>query len=550
MKTTKKKASKKRRSKIYDCQEYEFLNWNFPVEPPPMPGTNGLPKKHYDHTEKTPIESICGGIDESQDVELYDGTLGVTTSFVNDHERPVGQLQWNNNLASIYDSPGNVNNARWCSGTLVSRDLFLTAGHCFDPSANTNPSMWIQPRQNGSNQILSAAQIAGNMHVNFNYQRDSNGALQTEESFPITALVEYRLGDLDYALIRLAGNPGDTYGWTGISTVDADVADMLCVIQHPAGVPKRIEAGPLFHLHDVRLGYDSIDTLGGSSGSGVLRASTGLIVGVHTNGGCGLAANSHNHGVRITSIRAVSPIIPTLQPPVNTLKFIDDQPTITLKFSDDISSLKFIDDRQPASLKFRDDIASLKFVDDRPPASLKFRDDIASLKFIDDRPTPSLKFRDDIASLKFIDDRPGGGSGSLKFIDDVKAPALDKIPASDLNPGTTKRVGSDTAGGFGTGTINPGRRQTGRESGVAAPFILSTPHHSTAWAHSFPDAYQAKMQELTQTIGQYEEELTRLETASTQGTLSEADQGQAAQVFAEYQQLMAEYERLSQVDGC
>jgi V8-like Glu-specific endopeptidase len=531
MKTTKKKTSNKRRSKIYDCQEYEFLNWNFPVEPPPMPGTHGLPKKHYDHTEKTPIESICGGIDESQDVELYDGTLGVTTSFVNDHERPVGQLQWNNNLASIYDSPGNVNNARWCSGTLVSRDLFLTAGHCFDPSANTDPSDWVQPRQNGSNQILSAAQIAGNMHVNFNYQRDSNGVLQTEESFPIIALVEYRLGDLDYALVRLAGNPGDTYSWTGISTVDADIADMLCVIQHPAGVPKRIEAGPLFHLHDVRLGYDSIDTLGGSSGSGVLRASTGLIVGVHTNGGCGIAANSHNHGVRITSIRAVSPIIPTLQGPMNTLKFIDD--------------------RRPGSFKFRDDIASLKFLEDRPSATFKFIDDgPITLKFSDDRPPASLKFRDDIASLKFIDDRPGGGSGSLKFIDDVKLPALDKMPGSDLNPGTTKRVGSDTAGGFGTGTINPGRWQTGRESGVAAPFILSTPHHSTAWAHSFPDASQAKVQELTQTIGQYEEELTRLETASTQGTLSEAEQGQAAQVFAEYQQLMVEYERLSQVDGC
>jgi hypothetical protein len=43
---------------------------------------------------------------------------------------------------------------------------------------------------------------------------------------------------------------------------------MLCIIQHPAGLPKRIEAGPALHLHDVEIGYDSIDTLGGSSGAG------------------------------------------------------------------------------------------------------------------------------------------------------------------------------------------------------------------------------------------------------------------------------------------
>src|SRR5215218_9729632 len=75
------------------------------------------------------LESICGATDDSQPVELYDGTLGVTTGFVAAHQRPVAQVQWNANLGSIYTNPGNVSGVRWGTGTMVSPDLFITAGH-------------------------------------------------------------------------------------------------------------------------------------------------------------------------------------------------------------------------------------------------------------------------------------------------------------------------------------------------------------------------------------------------------------------------------------
>jgi hypothetical protein len=63
------------------------------------------------------IESLCGNIDDSQHVELYDGSIGVTRAFVDAHERPVGQLQWLSDLAQRFnnpgDSPGNVSGVRW-----------------------------------------------------------------------------------------------------------------------------------------------------------------------------------------------------------------------------------------------------------------------------------------------------------------------------------------------------------------------------------------------------------------------------------------------------
>ena len=115
------------------------------------------------------VETICGAADDSQPVEQYAGNLGVSSAFVNSRQGAVAQVQWNNNLASIYTNPGNVSGVRWGSGTMISSDLFLTCGHLFDQTGGN----WQRPRRNGTNTIISSQEIALNMHLNFNYQVDS-----------------------------------------------------------------------------------------------------------------------------------------------------------------------------------------------------------------------------------------------------------------------------------------------------------------------------------------------------------------------------------------
>ena len=412
------------------------------------------------------LESICGAIDDSQPVEQYDGTLGVTVAFVAAHQSAACQVQWNANLASSYSNPGNVSGVRWGSGTMISNDLFLTCGHLFDQTGGG----WQRPRINGSTNIISPQEIARNMHLNFNYQVDPAGNLRAEQSFPILELIEYRLGGLDMAVCRIGGNPGATFGRATLSPTDAAKPDMLAIIGHPAGQPKRIEAGPTTAISGNLIEYNDIDTLGGNSGSGILRAGDGRLVGIHTNGGCTSASpggGGNNFGQRIAAVIAASPTLQALLRP-------------KIKFSDDGGTLKFRDDG------------------------------------------PKLKFSDDGGTLKFRDDSPP----KLKFSDDVKTPALDKQPGIE-----GKAAGFDNKLGFDSpGHFDPGRVR--RETQLARPFILSTPHHSNLWQTSIQQG-GSEQAEIESALIQYEQAMSEAENK-----LQSLDK--------EYRELLAYYESLMQ----
>jgi V8-like Glu-specific endopeptidase len=272
----------------------------------------------------TPVsEAICLGWDESQDIEQYTGSLGVSIEFVAAHQSPVGNLVWNSNLNTIFENPGNVNHPlsgeglRYCSGTLIADDLFLTAAHCFD-QVPENSTVEV-PRINGTDSPISRADIAKNMHVGFNYQERPDGMLREEKNVAVAQLVEDGWGGpdgrngVDYAIVRLAGTPGQEFGQARIAGQDAPVESTICIISHPEQDDnrnvKRIAAGPA-SAYDSNGGpkviYRTIDTKAGSSGAGILASPEGNRVGIHTNGGCNDPWFFYNYGMRVGALLEVS----------------------------------------------------------------------------------------------------------------------------------------------------------------------------------------------------------------------------------------------------
>jgi V8-like Glu-specific endopeptidase len=287
-------------------------------------------------------ESVCGPRNQSFDVELYDGSRGPAQSVVNQWQPPVGVIRWSPNLEGYFFRKGgdpstidwgNVDGKRWCTGTLISDNQFLTAAHCFaqNPKAYSTPA-----RRVGSEVVsLAPAELAQLMLVEFNYQRDASKCgnpanprtcpERRPDVYPIVRLLEYKRAVpnspddfFDYAIAELGPSPGPAgqlpgqkYGYLQRDSTEASLrnADMLTIIQHPNGDPKRIAAGQHLHYDEMRIFYSDVDTMDGSSGAAVLDRS-GHIIGVHTSGGCdNPEANLENSGITLNALSQVSDLL-------------------------------------------------------------------------------------------------------------------------------------------------------------------------------------------------------------------------------------------------
>jgi hypothetical protein len=226
-------------------------------------------------------------------------------TFAAAHGGAVGQLRWNADLARRYARPGTASGIAWGSGTLIARDLFLTAGHCFDRTGGR----WLRPLDDTTGDVIAPAEIATNMHVAFNYQLDPAGELRPTHSHRIVELVEHHAGGLDIAIVRLAGAPGAAWGVAELAPGAARPGEAVCLIGHPLGFTKHLVAGRAVSARGAAIRYLGAATFEGSSGSGVLRISDGRLIGVHTNGRSSAGTSS---GVCVSALVAHSPTLRAL----------------------------------------------------------------------------------------------------------------------------------------------------------------------------------------------------------------------------------------------
>lgn len=265
-------------------------------------------------------QTVCGPTDDLQDVELYDGSLGVTQGYVKKYEPRVVQFRWIDEAEMRRRLPdyilGNVAGERWCTGTLIGPTTVLTAGHCFD--VESGEVGWFTPYKLDAARTavhLPPSELAKLQAVIFNYQVNGQTKLtRPGEPFPIKQLLEHRKGGLDYAIVEIGANAANQtpallgYQPAALAASLPAKGSEIAIIQHPQGDPKKIEAGVVQSYQGGEIYYGDVDTYGGSSGSGILDQN-GNLIGVHTNGGCH-ALGGANKGYQIQAIKAASDVLP------------------------------------------------------------------------------------------------------------------------------------------------------------------------------------------------------------------------------------------------
>ncbi|HWA75486.1 MAG TPA: FG-GAP-like repeat-containing protein [Polyangiaceae bacterium] len=220
-------------------------------------------------------QAIIVGPDNLQYVNIYDGTRGVSKSFVTAHKGPVAAIS--------HESDENI---ATCTGTLIGTNVFITAAHCFEGYGYV-PEQWTA-------------------YFNYEYTAGEGSPWTTLQQFAVDKVLDHldNYNALEFAILRLKGDPGATFDWTDLRATTATSGEVAAIIGHPASRPKQVDAGHLNHPATDTIGYD-VDTLARSSGSGVLDSS-GKLIAVHTTGH---DVEGYNHGVRVSSILGVSSVL-------------------------------------------------------------------------------------------------------------------------------------------------------------------------------------------------------------------------------------------------
>ncbi len=203
--------------------------------------------------------------------------------------------KWDNVLASVgvMSVGGSPVSGLFCSGSNVSpRNFVLTNDHCISSQSGCDSAEFV-----------------------FKYYRQNCGGGATTpdwQSYRCDDIVasspfiscDAGLGDLDFALCSVIGDPASTFGAVTPDPVPLTDGEGIYIVQHPAGRPHEITHGS---GNDVDVDgptiryYDTLDTEGGSSGSPIFRESDDMLVGLHHCGGCSTPGVG-NRGMRMSDI--------------------------------------------------------------------------------------------------------------------------------------------------------------------------------------------------------------------------------------------------------
>jgi hypothetical protein len=138
-----------------------------------------------------------------------------------------------------------------------------------------------------NNHVISSPYEAAATEYSFNYQLGRDGKLL--DIVPAHAMpgnLFHTNPDLDYTVLPLVDEPGNTFGCLRLKATIARLDDRVTIIQHPGGHLKKISMQNNFVVYaDSRVVQYTTSTLPGSSGSPVLNDDDFEVMAIHHSGG-------------------------------------------------------------------------------------------------------------------------------------------------------------------------------------------------------------------------------------------------------------------------
>ena len=165
-----------------------------------------------------------------------------------------------------------------CTATLIGPSCAITAGHC---ESVFNVLEFRVPMSTPSGRLVAS-------DPKFQYELDRNFVMKS-----------YSSNGRDWAVLKFLPNsvtgylPGDVQSWYSVSFANPPLGSTLRIVGYGTGQDEyrgvqRSHYGVLSdggHWNRPVLTY-RVDTMGGNSGSSIVDAQSGYIIGIHTNGGC------------------------------------------------------------------------------------------------------------------------------------------------------------------------------------------------------------------------------------------------------------------------